>query len=59
MFTKELRKVLAGGKKNKEFLKDIWAADRDKQPSLIAGQLEKALFINVYYGWLVGKYGMN
>ena len=53
----QLRVILKAGKKNKQFLADIWNADQDSKPGIFASSLEEHIFVNVYYGWLVGKYG--
>lgn len=55
--TESVRKKLKSAKANKEFLHAIYEADKDKPPGIFASDIEEHLFVVVYYGWLVGKYG--
>ena len=45
--------------KDDDFLKDIKEADGDIKPNMFASDLEIQIFTTIYYGWLVGKYGIN
>ena len=57
--TKEIKKIYKSGLENYDFLQEIKEADGDERPNLFDDDLIKHFFCNVYYGWLVGKYGVN
>lgn len=52
-----IKVIYKGAIKNEEFLGEIKEAHGDEKPSLFSTTLERHLFVGVYYGWLVGKYG--
>lgn len=56
---KAQKHMLKCAKSNSQFMNDILIADNDKAPSYLATIDEKFAFISMYYGWLVGKYGVN
>jgi hypothetical protein len=43
--------------KNKKFQEQLLLADpKDKKPGFFASELDKLIFITVYYGWLVARW---
>lgn len=56
--TPEVNKLWKGAKKNKQFKKDMWKADRDFIHLFMHNTL-KTLWATSYYGWLIGKYGIK
>lgn len=57
MMEYEAKQLFKAGKKNKQFLDDIFMADKDTKPNRFSSEMRKAIFTAAYYGWLVGKYG--
>lgn len=53
----KITRLYNAGRKNKEFLAEIYEADKDEFPDNSKSILVKINFIMVFYGWLVGKYG--
>ena len=57
--TEAVKKLYKSSIKNKLFLQEIYEADKDTKPSMFASEGEKIMFASIYYGWLVGKYGVE
>jgi len=57
--TAKVKKIYKSGLKNEKFLQAIKDADGDKKPNIFSDDLEKHLFMSVYYGWLVSEYGIE
>ena len=55
--TEKIKMIYESGKKNNQFIKDIFDADGDTVPNFFSPDLNKNIFATIYYGWLVGKYG--
>lgn len=51
--------IYDSGIKNKQFLIDIWEADKDTKPGIFSSSIRKYIFLTAYYGWLVGKHGKD
>jgi predicted 3-demethylubiquinone-9 3-methyltransferase (glyoxalase superfamily) len=57
--TKRIEIIYKSAIKNNKFLNDIKEADGDKKPTIFATEQDKIIFATIYYGWLVGKYGVS
>ena len=57
--TEKVKRLYKSAVKNKAFLIEIYEADGDKKPKPLARSEEKLAFAAIYYGWLLGKYGME
>lgn len=54
-----VKKLYKSAIKDGEFLKDIYGADKDKKPGILADTKEIIVFTSMYYGWLLGKFGVR
>lgn len=57
--TAKIKKIFSRAKNDELFLKDILHADGDKKPGLLSSDLEDHLFSITYYGWYVGRHGVE
>jgi len=56
--TPKASKLYKAANKNKDFLK-IFESEGDQPPGFFAGEAVKVTFGAVYYGYLLGKYGID
>lgn len=57
--TENMRKLYKAGKNDVEFLAAIKSADNDDPPGPSSSKERVSLFIAMYYGYRVAKYGDN
>jgi len=57
--TEKVNRLYKGAKRNYEFIKAYQDADGDKVPNILSNHNLKVIFASIYYGWLIGKYGVD
>lgn len=58
--TNRERRLYKSARKNKDFIGEYRQSDLENiLPNLFSDDRERITIANIYYGWLVGKHGIN